>query len=81
MPRARTPPNALPGEGRVSHWTAARKAEVLRRIRDGEIARGDAMRRWAISVEELDAWLKAERRAGQAGLKAKAIPPVQERLL
>lgn len=74
------PSNLLPGEGPVERWTPARKAEVLRRIHAGEITRGEAMHRWRISVEELDAWLTAHRRAGQDGLKATSAPE-QGRLL
>lgn len=69
----RTPSDVLPGEGPVDRWTPARKEEVLRRIRAGEIKPGDAMRRWRISVEELDRWLAAHRKSGRNGLKVSAI--------
>ena len=72
-------PTALPGDERVDRWTVARKAEVLARIRAHEITAGEAMRRWGISVEELNLWMQAERRGGRAALSVKSIP--QGRLL
>lgn len=71
----------LPPDGLVGRWTARAKQAVLAAIEAEEITRGQALRRWRISVEEMDAWLRAERRAGRKGLHAKAVPPVQERLL
>lgn len=60
----------LPGEGHVDRWTASRKEEVLRRIRAGEISAAEAMRRWHISVEELDGWARRFRAGGRPGLRA-----------
>ncbi|MGZ3376061.1 MAG: DUF1153 domain-containing protein [Phenylobacterium sp.] len=56
-------------------WTPSRKAEVLRMIRVGEIGVEAACEIWGLSIEELLAWVVAERRAGRAGLKATALPP------
>lgn len=76
----RDPSTELPGEGPVDRWTASRKEEVLRRIRDGEITAGQALTRWKMSVEELDAWTRAYTASGRKGLKAAALPS-QGRLL
>lgn len=78
---SRTPSDMLPGEGPVDRWTPARKQEVLRRIHANDITRGDAMRFWGISVEELDAWMLNHRKAGQNSLRARVVAPVGERLL
>lgn len=76
----RDPSTELPGEGPVDRWTPARKEEVLRRIRDGEMTRGQALRRWKMSLEELESWRLAFERKGRLGLKATARPE-QGRLL
>lgn len=80
MSHLRTASDMLPGEGPVERWTPARKAEVLRRIQRGELTAGEALNRWRISVEELDAWVQAHRRGGREALKA-TTPPAQGRLL
>jgi hypothetical protein len=69
----RTPSDQLPGEGPVDRWTPARKEEVLRRIHAGEITMGDALKRWTISVEELDLWLVAYRKKGRCGLRVQSL--------
>jgi hypothetical protein len=71
----------LPPDGFVDRWTASRKEAVVSRVVAGELSPGDALRRWNISVEELDAWLMAYRRRGRRGLHAQVVPPAQERLL
>ena len=58
--------------GSSLRWTPSRKAEVLRMLRVGEIGIETACEIWGLSIEELLAWIAAERRAGRAGLKATA---------
>jgi len=70
----------LPPDGIVGRWTPARKEAVLALIHSGEITRADALRRWKISVEELDLWFTAWRKRGRNGLKVTAIQS-QGRLL
>lgn len=85
-----SPPDlALPGDGlpdgcveaRAFHWTPARKAEVLRRVRRGELTAGQALSRFGILVEEYDSWVQAHRKFGQGGLKVTVRAPEQGRLL
>lgn len=73
-------PATLPAHGPVERWVPARKAEVVRRIEAGEATIAETLRRWDISVEELDAWLQAYRTEGRRGLKAMK-QPAQGRLL
>lgn len=70
MAHLRHASDALPGEGPVDRWTAARKEEVLRRIDAGEITAGQALSRWKMSVEELDTWRRQHRAKGRDGLRA-----------
>lgn len=84
-------PVSLPGDGapdgapeaRCIHWTPARKAEVLRRVADGEMTVGRALSRYALTLEEFEAWRAAHKRAGQGGLRVTqpAPAPTQGRLL
>ena len=78
----------LPGDGEPDgsdavlnmRWTASRKAELLARLRARIITLPDALRRYRLTLEEVDQWQQAHRRAGQPGLKATAQPQ-QGRLL
>lgn len=70
----------LPPDGIVGHWTPRIKEAVLAAIAGGDITIADAMRRWRISVEELDLWLVGYRKRGRNGLKVTTIQ-AQGRLL
>jgi hypothetical protein len=50
------------------HWTAHRKAEVLHRIRVGEITEAEACAIYRISGEELAGWFRRYREHGDLGL-------------
>lgn len=71
---------SLPPDGFVERWTSARKEAVLLALHAGQFTVSDALRRWNISLEELDLWMVAYRRRGRNGLKARETPK-QGRLL
>lgn len=54
----------------VVRWTDVRKAEVLARIDHGDITAAEALRRFAISPEELEAWRRDLVRGGAKALRA-----------
>lgn len=71
-----TPPfDPAPG----CRWTPSRKAEVLRQLRSGEITLNEALSRYSLTLEEVDAWQMAARKAGQDGLRADNVRPPAER--
>ena len=78
-PRAITLPDGtvmtradLPDPG-VVRWVASRKATVVKAVRHGLVARGEVIERYGISEEELDGWMAAVDRHGEAALKATAL--------
>lgn len=75
----RRPDTALPPDGFVDRWTAARKEAVVEAVETGRITMGQALRRWRMSVEELDSWLRAYRRGGRRRLGARRL--AEQRLL
>ena len=50
-------------------WTPHRKAAVLKAIRAGELSVSEAMSRWELTLEELQAWGRDYQRWGLRGLK------------
>ena len=54
-------------------WVASRKAAVVRAITCGLISRQDALERYSLSGEELDAWHAAVEQHGEMALKATTI--------
>ncbi len=54
-------------------WVASRKAAVVRGVLGGLISRDEAIRRYGLSDEEFDGWIRAVRKHGVNGLKATAI--------
>ena len=62
----------LPDPG-VVRWVASRKATVVRAVRHGLVSRGEILERYGISEEELDTWMAAVDRHGEAALKATAV--------
>lgn len=71
---------SLPPDGFVDRWVAAKKEAVLLALHTHEITVADALRRWNISIEELDLWRVAYRRKGRNGLMVRELPK-QGRLL
>lgn len=53
-------------------WVASRKLAVVRGVLYGLIGRAEALRRYDLSEEEFQEWLRAVRSDGQAALKATA---------
>jgi len=54
----------------TARWVASRKFAVVQAIAFGLITRGDAMRIYALSEEELDGWIRSLSICGKEGLKA-----------
>jgi len=54
-------------------WVASRKASVVRAIEYELLTREEALKRYALSEEELDAWHVAVEQHGEAALKATTI--------
>ncbi len=54
-------------------WVASRKAKVVRAIAHKLLTREEALKRYALSEEELDAWHVAVEQHGEAALKATTI--------
>jgi hypothetical protein len=78
-PRAVTLPDGsvltradLPDPG-VVRWVASRKAAVVKAVRHGLVPRAEVLERYGISGEELDGWVEAVDRHGEAALKATAL--------
>ena len=59
----------LPSE-RTRRWVASRKLAVVRGVIYGLISQADAQRRYGLSKEEFDEWVRAVTEHGEAGLKA-----------
>lgn len=56
-----------------TRWVASRKEAVVNAVKHGLIRKEDALRRYGLSEEEFDSWLKAVRKHGRAALKVTAI--------
>lgn len=54
-------------------WVASRKAAVVRAVAFGLISQKEALERYGLSEEELDAWRQAVTDHGEAALKATAL--------
>lgn len=50
-------------------WVASRKASVVRAVTGGLISREEALERYGLTPEELDAWHMAVERHGDGALK------------
>lgn len=55
------------------HWTASRKADIIKQIRAGEITEGEARRVYDLSPEELATWRRKFAMGGKAALKVSRI--------
>ena len=60
-------------EPTTRRWVASRKAAVIKAIRHDLISREEAIEKYALSEEELDAWHAAVEQHGEAALKATTI--------
>ena len=60
-------------EAATRRWMASRKAAVVRAIDHGLLSREEALKTYALSEEELDAWHVAVERHGESALKATTI--------
>jgi hypothetical protein len=56
----------------TARWVASRKLAVVRGVAYGLISRGEAMRIYGLSEEELDGWARAAQKKGIDGLKVTA---------
>jgi hypothetical protein len=54
-------------------WVASRKALVVRAVEHGLITRDAALKTYALSVEEYEAWRDAVQNHGEAGLKVTGL--------
>ena len=54
-------------------WVASRKAAVVRAVCHGLLTQEEALQRYALSAEELDAWRSAVDAHGEAGLKVTSL--------
>lgn len=54
-------------------WVASRKAVVVRAVEHGLITREEAIRTYALSVEEYELWRDAVRNHGEVGLKVTGL--------
>lgn len=56
-----------------TRWVASRKEIVVLAIRHGLITRDEALRRYGLSDEELDAWEQAVAKHGRKALKVTSL--------
>ncbi|MGP9805668.1 CtrA inhibitor SciP [Paracoccus sp. NSM] len=56
-----------------TRWVASRKEVVVLAIRHGLITRDEALRRYGLSDEELDAWEQAVAKHGRKALKVTSL--------
>jgi hypothetical protein len=54
----------------LKRWVSRRKAEVVLAVRGGLITKGDACKRYQLSLEEYGSWERGLVRNGVSGLKA-----------
>jgi len=68
----------LPPPG-THRWVIRRKAEVVCAIRGGLLTRAEAIRRYNISPDELEAWWRSVERHGMRGLRSTRIQHYRHR--
>lgn len=71
FPRPHVPDQALPAPG--VRWTPARKAQLIAAIEQERITLEEACRRYALSVEEFQAWARARDAHGVPGLRTTRV--------
>jgi hypothetical protein len=57
----------------TTRWVVRRKAEVVAAVREGLLTREEALRRYGLSSEELDAWEQSVSKHGVSGLRTTRI--------
>jgi hypothetical protein len=62
--------------GPATRWNPRCKSIVVERIHNGELTREEAMRRFALSTEELDGWIDRRARHGIDGLSVTRLQEV-----
>jgi len=62
----------LPPEGTV-RWVASRKAKVVKAVKYGLLSREEALRRYALSPDELESWAMAVEIHGEEALKTTCL--------
>ncbi|MBZ0123188.1 MAG: DUF1153 domain-containing protein [Roseovarius sp.] len=72
MTRADLPPDD------TGRWVASRKLAVVRGVVHGLISRAEAERRYGLSAEEFDEWLRAVSTGGKDGLKVTLRQPARK---
>ena len=60
-------------EPETRRWVASRKAAVVQALEHGLITREEALSRYSLSEEELDAWQSAVEQHGITALKATTL--------
>ncbi|ABD55423.1 DUF1153 domain-containing protein [Jannaschia sp. CCS1] len=63
----------------TTRWVASRKASVVRAVDYGLLSAEEAIRTYALSEEELEAWRVAVEKHGVRALKTTAIQQFRER--
>jgi hypothetical protein len=53
----------------INRWTAKAKLAICEAIGLGELSREDALSRYSLTVEELDAWIGKAAMAGRPALR------------
>ncbi|MBY6240197.1 DUF1153 domain-containing protein [Methylosinus sp. Sm6] len=62
-----------------TRWVIRRKAEVVQAVRDGRLSLEEACRRYALTVDEFDAWRGFIDRHGLPGLRATRVQHYRRR--
>lgn len=57
----------------TQRWVASRKAAVVRAVNHGLLSRGEALKLYNLSEEELDSWKRHVERHGEVALKATRV--------
>ena len=63
---------------KVTRWTAARKAAILRLLDQGELTPAVAHIIYGIGAEELETWRQRSRAGGQRSLRQCATPRIHK---
>ena len=72
MTRADLPPPE------TRRWVASRKAAVVKAVQYGLIPREEALKRYALSAEEFNEWVRLARTHGEEGLKVTALQRLRQ---
>jgi hypothetical protein len=69
---------ALP-PAETTRWVIRRKAEVVAAVRDGRLSLDEACRRYALTIDEFEAWRGFAERHGLPGLRATRVQHYRRR--